>query len=347
MRVSLARGERVAAAVAGSWREPAEPLRLSAPDLAEITPLLLRSGAAGLVSRRLGPDAASCRAAFELRQAYRLHTLQAALHERAIVRAMTALRAAGVEPLLAKGWAAARLYPQPGLRPYGDIDLCVRPEDFRTAQAALSSAAAEGDVVDLHNGFAMLDDVGLQRLFDRSVLVGLNGIAVRTLGPEDHLRYLCLHMLGHGAWRPLWLCDLGAALESLSASLDWDRVFVGSRRRSEWVSCALALAHELLGARLQDAPAVIRNRRLPAWLVPSVLRAWGQIQTAHGNRTPMAVYLRRPQGLLAALRQRWPGAVEASIGVGASPDDLPRLPFQLAECVSRTLRFALRLAMTG
>jgi len=29
----------------------------------------------------------------------------------------------GVEPILGKGWAIARLYPERGMRPYGDIDL--------------------------------------------------------------------------------------------------------------------------------------------------------------------------------------------------------------------------------
>jgi hypothetical protein len=50
--------------------------------------------------------------------------------------------------------------------------------------------------------------------------VELNGAKIRILGAEDHLRLLCLHLLKHGAWRPLWLCDVAAALESRPSSFD-------------------------------------------------------------------------------------------------------------------------------
>jgi hypothetical protein len=62
----------------------------------------------------------------ELHDAYRLFALQAVLHEQRLTRAFALLRAAGVEAILGKGWAVARLYPDLGLRPYGDIDLYVR-----------------------------------------------------------------------------------------------------------------------------------------------------------------------------------------------------------------------------
>ena len=38
---------------------------------------------------------------------------------------------------MAKGWLAAGLYAQRGLRPYGDIDLWVRPQEQEAAFAAL------------------------------------------------------------------------------------------------------------------------------------------------------------------------------------------------------------------
>src|SRR5205814_891640 len=81
-----------------------------------------------------------------------------------------------------------------------------------------------------------------------------------VLGPEDHLRLLCLHMLVHGVCRPLWLCDIGAALESRPAEFDWRWFLSGDPRRTRWALCALGLAHELLGARLQDTPVAERAR---------------------------------------------------------------------------------------
>ena len=141
-------------------------------------------------SSALGTSAA----AHELRQAYRLYTLQAGRKEGQIVQAITLLRSAGVEPLLVKGWAVARLYPERGLRPYGDIDLCVRPEQYATAVAALAAPAAETVAVDLHNGLPQLHRPSLDDVYGRSQLVPLGDFDVRILGPEDHLRYMCIHM---------------------------------------------------------------------------------------------------------------------------------------------------------
>ena len=215
-------------------------------------------------------------AAHELRQAYRLYTLQAGRKEGQIVQAITLLRSAGVEPLLVKGWAVARLYPERGLRPYGDIDLCVRPEQYATAVAALAAPAAETVAVDLHNGLPQLHRPSLDDVYGRSQLVPLGDFDVRILGPEDHLRYMCIHMLQHGAYRPLWLCDIAVVLESLPEDFDWEYLLRGDRRPADWVACTVGLAHQLLGAGLDRIPTAERDRHLPRWLLPSVLRQWSK-----------------------------------------------------------------------
>ena len=254
--------------------------------------------------------------ALQLQQAYRLHTLQAALHERRIVRAQALLRSAGVEPLLAKGWAAARLYPERGLRPYADIDLWVRDQQHAAAVAALRSPAGQHPV-DLHQESRLLDrlDRTWEQLYERSELVRVGEVEIRTLGPEDHLRLLCLHMFRHGAWRPLWLCDIGAALECLPADFDWEHCLSGNPRRSHWVACAIGLAHQLLGARLDGIPVARRARHLLRWLLPAVLRQWGCAEH-YMNSPSMASCLRDPGQTLKALRLRWPNPIQATVGVG-------------------------------
>jgi hypothetical protein len=337
------RGALVARALARAWRLPPSPPELSAAELQAIAPLLHRSGVAGLVYWRLrGSDLQETPPAAGLRQAYRLHTLEAALHRQRILTVLEALGTAGVEPILAKGWAMARLYPEEGLRPYGDLDLYVRPREFARAAGLVARLADVGCPVDLHSGFAWLSEWPFETLHARSHLVPLGGQEVRVLGPEDHLRLLCLHMLGHGAWRPLWLCDLAVAVEAGPAGCDWDRLLAGRARPREWVACALALARELLGASLEELPAGVREKRLPRWLLPTVLAAWGEVsrETPQGGRRPLSDYLLRPTGLLRALRVRWPNPIEATVGVGGPFNELPRLPFQIGECLSRTARFA-------
>ena len=278
-------------------------------------------------------------AAHELRQAYRMYTLQAGRKEDQIVRAITLLRSAGVEPLLVKGWAVARLYPERGLRPYGDIDLCVRPEQYAVAVTALAAPGAETIVVDLHKGLPQLHRPSLDKVYERSQLVRLGDVDVRILGTEDHLRYMCVHMLQHGAYRGLWLCDVAVVLESLPKDFDWAYLLRGDRRCADWVASSVGLAHQLLGARLDGIPPAERTRSLPRWLLPSVLRQWSIGEHYMDSVPSMAYALRHPTQLLKALRLRWPNPIQATVRVGGPFNELPRLPFQLAECVSRTAYF--------
>jgi hypothetical protein len=279
----------------------------------------------------------------EFQQAYRLHTLQAALHEREIQQVFTRLRSIGAEALLGKGWAVARLYLEPGLRPYGDIDLYVRPEQYAATAAALRSPGAPACPGDLHRGAAELDDRSFDELRNRSQLIRLGEVEVRVFGAEDHLRLLCLHMLREGALRPLWLCDIAVALEARPADFDWDYFLSGNERRSDWAACAIGLAHQILGVNVDDTPIARRAKHPPSWLVPTVLREWGEGTPPHGRRLPMAAYLRRPSGWLQALRLRWPNPIEATIGVKGPFNNWPRLPFQLGDCLVRTARFARQL----
>jgi hypothetical protein len=49
----------------------------------------------------------------------------------------------------------------------------------------------------------------------------------------------------------------------------------------------------------------------------------------------MAVLLRHPAGLVDGIRQRWPNAILATISVNGKLNNLPRLPYQLANCIVR------------
>ena len=306
--------------------------------------MLLSTGAAGLGWWRVrSSELRTTAAAHELRQAYRLYTLQAGRQERKIVQAITRLRSAGVEPLLVKGWAVARLYPERGLRPYGDIDMCVRPEQYEVAAAALAAPAAETVMVDLHEGLPQLHRPSLDDVYARSQLIPLGDIDVRILGPEDHLRYMCVHMLQHGLHRALWLCDIAVVLESLPEDFDWEYLLRGDRRAAGWVASTLCLAHELLGARLEGIPAEDRGKHLPRWLLPSVLRQWSIREHYMLDSQSIAYSLRHPAHLLKTLRLRWPNPIQATVHVGAPFNELPRLPFQLWECVLRTAHFVTQV----
>jgi hypothetical protein len=317
---------------------------LSADELAVVAPLLLNSGAGAVGWLRVRQSALrETPAAEELHQAYRLHTLQGAVKELEIAQVFAYLRARGLEPLMGKGWVIARQYPEAGLRPYGDIDLYVRPEEYGDYVAALANPEARGWNIDLHRGAAELDDRSFDELYAHSQLVRCGETEARIFGPEDHLRLLCLHFLKEGALRPLWLLDIAVALNSLGEDFDWAYFIKGNRQRTDWATCAIGMAHQLLGAEVTGLPVESRARNLPRWLVPVLLQQWGTGKVTKGRRVPMSVHLRNPGGAIRSLLERWPNAIEATVGMKGPFNNWPRLPFQIGDCVRRTAGFALQL----
>jgi hypothetical protein len=265
------------------------------------------------------------------------------VHEGQVVQAVTALRSAGVEPLLAKGWAIARLYLEPGLRPYGDIDLGIPRHQEQQAQRALESCQP-GVPADLHfAGFDKMPDRTLDELYQRAQVAHIGDVDVRTLGPEDHLRLLCLHLMWHGAWRPLWLCDVGLIMESLPARFDWEYFLAGDKRRTAWAVCVLGLSHRLLGATLDAAPAEVAAKALdvPERLVSQVLARWAQGHPPY-DEISMTSALQGKADIVRAIRQRWPDRINASIRWRWPDSTSPVLPFQIASFTERAVRFAKR-----
>jgi hypothetical protein len=337
-------GELLAASLFQSWRGSPPARDFPAPDLEIVTPLLYGSGAAGLGWWRIREtDLRDTPSGELLHQAFRLLALQAGIHQTNIQKIFRLMRAAGVEPILLKGWAIARLYPQPALRPYGDIDLLVHPRDLGVARRVIETEAARGCWIDLHSGLSELADSSPEDLFARSDLLACGEEQVRVLGAEDHFALLSIHLLKHGAWRPAWLCDLGLLLESMPAGFDWDLCLGKTKRRANWILSAIGLAHELLGAEIANQQIAVRANEIPAWLSRSVLKEWerpfaiDQPPTSH--RAPMRSYLRHPRGLFSDLAQRWPNPILATVSVKGKFNRLPRMPYQLGNCLVRASRF--------
>ena len=76
----------------------------------------------------------------------------------------------------------------------------------------------------------------------------------------------------------------------------------------------------------------------------SIPRSYTRLLCRHPPReregsAKIAYSFRRPAKMLKALRLRWPNPIQATIRVGGPFNELPRLPFQLWECVLRTVHF--------
>ena len=327
------------------WQQPPSPPELSVEQLSEVAEPLIKTGAGAIGWWRIRSSTLqNSDAALQLYKAYRFHTLLSTFYRHKIKEAFKCFRSAGIEPVLVKGWAIARLYPEPGLRPYTDIDLCVRPRDYANALATQKSLEDREFWIDIHRGFSKLDALSEDELYARSQLVRVDDVDVRILCPEDHLRVLCVHLLRHGALRPLWLCDIAVALESRAADFDWDRCLGDDRRHADWVACTVALAHLVLGVPIDDTPVAKRATNLPRWLVPSLLRQWDAPYPPDRYHAPMEIYLRHPKGLLNGLRKRWPNPIEATSSVNGPFNEWPRFPFQVGNCILRATKYFAELS---
>jgi len=382
------RGRLVARILAGSWSNAPAPLDFTEAELASITPQLYQSGEAALAWWRIrNSELATTQTGLLLRDAWRHLRLAARLHEREIKNVFALLRHEGIEPVLVKGWASARLYPDAALRPYGDIDLCVRPDQFaRAAKVIQGIQNPSGPFVDLHDGFASIgkperrssgqsetqanDNSHHQltpgtrhltpdtwtTLFNRSRLVPLSDeqpdVLIRILSDEDHLLIICLHLLQSGGWRPLWLCDVAVALESIKDEFDWTICLGQDERQAEWTAATIALADELLisrqsadGSRQESASWVTIHRapascRLPpaAWLRAAVLRHWGRVRPADRRAMHLGQLLLSGLSvgqLIDEVYARWDNPVRATVNTRGRINQWPRLPYQLGELLRR------------
>ena len=335
-------GSVISTVLRTSWREAPEPPANLDQILSTAVETLLETGCGALGWWRLrGSSLESHPSAVPLREAFRLHTLQAAVHTRNLEHVLGHFNALGLTPIVFKGWAIARLYARPGLRPYGDVDVLVDDVDEPRARAAIAGLHSElRGFVDLDPRVLsrFLPDRSFAELERRSSVETIGTASFRMLGAEDHLRLVCLHQLDHGGWRPLWLCDVAAFVESLPRSFDWGVALAGNSRLSDAVVALIALAEELLGARL---PAGTPRGAVPSWFRKAILRAW-----ANGFQAPPDSLLRLHRlgfgRAAAAVRARWPDPVTATLHLRAPFRGIPRPLLQIAECARRTLLFGRR-----
>jgi hypothetical protein len=106
------------------------------------------------------------------------------------------------------------------------------------------------------------------------------------------------------------------------------------------------LAHEVLGARLDERVMPSTAPSVPSWLVPAMFRQW-HVGRGHIGTSPAAALVRHPTALWKALRLRWPNPIQATVTLRGPFNELPRLPFQIGECLIRTASFVTRREHQG
>jgi Uncharacterised nucleotidyltransferase len=173
---------------------------------------------------------------------------------------LPALAEAQAPVVLLKGCAlAATLYPEPGLRPLGDLDLLIPRAGIERAEAALAgrgfhvSAELAQDFgarylqekiylrhggrpaqVDLHWHLTSMPyyrrRIPIDWFWERAMAQEVAGAPALVFTPAAQLLHLSLHFaLHHWADRMLWSFDLALLLTRAAEALDWDEALGAAR----------------------------------------------------------------------------------------------------------------------
>lgn len=173
-------------------------------DLDTVGEIVCRSGILMTVYREL-PDALQQ----SLEERYLAAMRQAVLQDYEGNRVLQALSEAGMEAIGLKGWELHKLYPEPGMRQMSDVDILVRPYDFKKIKAIMDgldfSSGSEsswkhdsfgkGDVhVEMHK--RLTDDSGAIRAWENTVwerAVSADG-NIKRMSPEDRYLFHFVHL---------------------------------------------------------------------------------------------------------------------------------------------------------
>lgn len=232
----------------------------------------------------------------------------------ATARAIKALDEAGVPTMVLKGAGLTlTAYPRTGLRPVGDVDLLVQPNDATRARQLLSGRGLRVHLrtraFDEYQG--TLDD---RDLWTRSRHVPVGHTRTRVPSPADHLILICAHGVRWTSTPSVhWLADAAMVLEHERDAIDWAqllevtharRLCLPVRRTLEFLARELgAYVPDQVIASLAAMPVSLRDRLEHEVLMrpPSVprrlVRQWcehARLNPGASRRARLANLIRNP-----------------------------------------------------
>ncbi len=262
----------------------------------------------------------------------RWYLLRRKEQELRIRRAFEHFRENGIEPILIKGWAAARLYPPEQHRSFSDIDLSVSTGDFNKAHELAATEEGRRLDIDLHEEFRRLDRSSWRDIFNRSELIDLDGVEIRIPSPEDHLRILSAHWLTDGGTNKERLRDIYYAVENRRPDFDWSiSLDAAGPVRRNWTLTAIGVAHTVLGLNIDDLPFA-REITVPEWMMNCLQNEWNSDVPLR----PLHTCLRDRNELMKQIRKRLPpNPIQATVDMEGIFDDSSRAYYQVGSVFVR------------
>jgi hypothetical protein len=221
--------------------------------------------------------------------------------------AVAALERDGIDTLVLKGAALAlTVYERAGLRPFGDVDVLVRPDAAEKARTVLAARGwtpirhVAADSLDLRHSLGFTNSHGVdfdlhwaslsegggdhdgdRRFWQRAVPLALPGVTSRSLAPPDQL----LHVLVHGLrWSPVptdhWRADAIMLMRRGGEALRWDVLEQEARDRRLMlqIRSGLEQLHDDYGAPIPSGVIAHLRRERAAW--------WERVEYRAKRRRP-------------------------------------------------------------
>ena len=257
-------------------------------------------GVEALLRRALRPTARTDwpdRVVETLRTRARLHAVTETLQRAEIERALQALHAKGVRPLVLKGAALAYShYPDAWLRPRVDTDLLIRPNDRAATERVMvdlgyrARRQATGQLVSYQRLWERRDRLQVRHLFDlhtkianpqlfadaltydelsaRAAPLPLLGPTARGPAAVDALLLACVHRVAHhyDGDRLIWLYDIHLLATAMTSEDLQDVVGRADAKRLRAVcaaglNVAQARFHTPVPAAVTEALTAVRRGR--------------------------------------------------------------------------------------
>ena len=270
--------------------------------------------------------------------------LRARIAEENIKSAFRRFRENGIEPVLIKGWAVAREYPEKYQRFFSDIDLSVAPDSYEKSRHMISSEAWGNLNIDLHCGLRHLDTLEWDELFANSRVENIDDVPVRILCNEDHLRVLCVHWLTDGGAYKEKLLDIHYLLQNNVGRFDWEKCFSSiDENRRDWIIKTIAVVHRFYPLDVSKMPFADTLEFIPKWFTKALEKEWA----SDTKLQPIHVFLENREEFWKQLKKRLPpNAIQATIEMEGKFDETPRIFYQLGSMflrlkpsIKRTVRY--------
>lgn len=161
----------------------------------------------------------------------------------------------GIMPLVMKGLICRHIYPSPDLRKSGDEDILVRDEDYQQCHKFMKEypmlceeyedVSHEEEIkyldtkqmllIEMHKnlfpGESIMGDnwnTLFTNVHENSCIVQINGISIKTLGHNDHLLYLILHLFKHFLHSGVGIrqiCDVIIYAKTYGQEINWEYIY--------------------------------------------------------------------------------------------------------------------------